>query len=579
MKYDFSGWATKNNIKCSDGRTIRKDAFKHNDGQTVPLVWQHLHNEPGNVLGHAVLENREDGVYTYGKFNNTDAGKQARELVKHGDLTSLSIYANQLKQEGDSVLHGIIREVSLVVAGANPGAKIDNLTFAHSDGTYVTEETEAIVTSGEEGLTLAQEDTEATEDTEDTEDVKHSESAKTLADIFNEFTSEQKDVVYALLASTLGDEVEHSDDEGGNTSMKKNVFDREDQNGSATLSHAEFQTIMETAVKNKASFKDTFLAHVGAAGVDYGITDIDFLFPEARNITQTPTFISREMSWVPGVLSGVHKTPFSRIKSVHADITADEARALGYVKGNLKKEEVIKLLKRVTTPQTVYKKQKLDRDDIVDITDMDVVAWLKMEMRMMLDEELARAFLVGDGRDPESVDKIKTENIRPIFSDDDMYAHKVPLANDIATKDIIDEFIRAREHYKGSGNPTLYTSTKVLMDMLLLKDTLGRRLYNTKSELASALLVNDIVEVPVLAGVTRIDDTDPLNEKTMDLVGIIVNLKDYNVGADKGGQISLFDDFDIDYNQYKYLMETRVSAALVKPKSALVFEKLPALVG
>ena len=567
MKYDFSGWATKNNIKCSDGRTIRKDAFKHNDGQTVPLVWQHLHNEPGNVLGHAVLENREDGVYTYGKFNNTDAGKQARELVKHGDLTSLSIYANQLKQEGDSVLHGMIREVSLVVAGANPGAKIDNLTFAHSDGTYVTEDTEAIMTSGEEGLTLAQ---------EDTEEVTHAESSKTLADIFKEFTEEQKDVVYALLASTLGDEVEHSDDEGGNTSMKKNVFDREDQNGSATLSHAEFQTIMETAVKNKASFKDTFLAHVGAAGVDYGITDIDFLFPEARTITQTPTFISREMSWVPGVLSGVHKTPFSRIKSVYADITADEARALGYVKGNLKKEEVIKLLKRVTTPQTVYKKQKLDRDDIVDITDMDVVAWLKMEMRMMLDEELARAFLVGDGRDPESEDKIKTENIRPIFSDDDMYAHKVPLANAIATKDIIDEFIRAREHYKGSGNPTLYTSTKVLMDMLLLKDTLGRRLYNTKSELASALLVNDIVEVPVLAGVTRVDDTDPLAEKTMELVGIIVNLKDYNVGADKGGQINLFDDFDIDYNQYKYLMETRVSAALVKPKSALVFEKLPA---
>lgn len=570
MKYDFSGWATKNNIKCSDGRTIRKDAFKHNDGQTVPLVWQHLHNEPGNILGHAVLENREDGVYTYGKFNNTDAGKQAKELVKHGDLTSLSIYANQLKQEGDSVLHGMIREVSLVVAGANPGAKIDNLTFAHSDGTYVTEETEAIMTSGEEGLTLAQ------EDPKDTEEVVHAESGKTLADIFKEFTEEQKDVVYALIASTVDDEVEHSDDEGGNTSMKKNVFDREDQNGSATLSHAEFQTIMETAVKNKASFKDTFLAHVGEAGVDYGIKDIDFLFPEARNVTQTPTFISREMSWVPGVLAGVHRSPFSRIKSVHADITADEARALGYVKGNLKKEEVIKLLKRVTTPQTVYKKQKLDRDDIVDITDMDVVAWLKMEMRMMLDEELARAFLVGDGRDPESADKIKTENIRPIFSDDDMYAHKVALANDIAIKDLIDEFIRAREHYKGSGNPTLYTSTKVLMDMLLLKDTLGRRLYNTKSELASALLVNDIVEVPVLAGVTRVDDTDPLAEKTMELVGIMVNLKDYNVGADKGGQISLFDDFDIDYNQYKYLMETRISAALVKPKSALVFEKLPA---
>lgn len=570
MKWDFSGYATKNNVKCSDGRTIRKDAFKHQDQATVPLVWQHLHNEPENILGHAMLENRDDGVYAYGKFNDTAAGRNAKELVKHGDIKFLSIYANQLKQDGGSVLHGAIREVSLVLAGANPEARIDNLSFAHSDGTVVTEDSEAFITSGEELTHMSKQN----------EDLTHEDADETVEDILSSLNEKQRNVVYALLSEALeddDDDVEHSDDdEGGNTSMKRNVFDREDQNGGAVLSHSEFQSIVDTAIKNKGSLKEAFLAHASVAGVDYGIKDIDFLFPEARNITNTPTFISREMSWVPGVLAGVHKTPFSRIKSVHADITADEARALGYVKGNLKKEEVIKLLKRVTTPQTIYKKQKLDRDDIIDITDIDVVAWLKMEMRMMLDEELARAFLVGDGRDPESEDKIKSENIRPIFNDDDMYAHKVAMANNIAVKDMIDEFIRAREFYKGSGNPTMFTTTKVLMDMLLVKDTLGRRLYNTKSELASALLVNDIVEVPVMAGVTRIDDTDPLDEKTMSLVAIVVNLKDYNVGADKGGAINLFDDFDIDYNQYKYLMETRCSAALVKPKSALVFEKLPA---
>ena len=577
MKYDFSGYATKNDLKCSDGRTIRKDAFKHADGQIVPLVWQHMHNEATNILGHALLENREDGVYTYGVFNDTEAGQNAKKLVQHGDIKALSIYANQLKEQSGNVLHGMIREVSLVLTGANPGAFIDNLTFAHGDGEFETDATEAIIYTG---LDLSLEHAEE----------PSSKTEKTVAEVFDTLNEEQKNVVYAMLADALGEEsddveeeedvehsegddhsIEHSDD--GGTKMKKNVFEKEEKKETAVLSHSDFEQIVKASMTSyNGSLKAAVLAHAGT----YGIDNIDFLFPDAQTLAKTPDFISREMGWVSGVLAKTRKSPFSRIKSVHADITEPEARALGYIKGNLKKEEVFKLLKRVTTPTTIYKKQKLDRDDMIDITDLDVVAWMKSEMRMMLDEELARVILVGDGRDTLSTDKINEDNIRPIFSDADLYAHHVALANDIATKDLIDELVKARKEYKGSGNPVLYTTTDQLTDMLLLKDTLGRRLYPTKAELASAIMVSDIVEVPVLDGVTRVRTED---SKVMSLVGIIVNLQDYNLGADKGGQVSMFDDFDIDYNQYKYLMETRCSGALIKPKSALVIEKLPVVAG
>lgn len=582
MKFDFSGYATKNDLKCTDGRTIRKDAFKHNDGQTVPLVWQHLHNDPSNILGHAVLENRSDGVYAYATFNDTANAINAKQLVKHGDIKALSIYANQLKQQGTDVFHGAIREVSLVLTGANPGALIDNLSFSHSDGTYDTDESEAVIYTGlefsiEEDKTL---------DHADKEEPMPKE--KTVKDVFDELTEEQKNVVYFMIGQALEDasgenDMEQSDasseddsithSENGGTQMKKNVFEKEGQE-EKVLTHANFQEIVKDTKNYNGSLKEAFLAHAGT----YGIDDIDVLFPDAQTVTPTPNYISREMGWVAGVLSGTMHSPFSRIKSTAADITADEARAKGYVTGALKKEEVIKLLKRVTNPTTVYKKQKLDRDDIVDITDMDVVAWLKMEMRMMLDEELARAVLVGDGRAADNEDKINEENIRPIFSDDDMYAHHIFVENDVTVSDLIDEYIKAREFYKGSGNPKLYTTTKHLNEMLLAKDTLGRRLYNSKAELANALLVSDIVEVPVMENVSRTAEIEE-EDVTVDLLGIIVNLKDYNMGADKGGSVNMFDDFDIDYNQYKYLIETRVSGALVAPKSAIVIEKLPVVAG
>jgi hypothetical protein len=570
-KFDFSGYATKNDLVCTDGKKIRKDAFKRNDGKTVPLVWQHLHNEPDNILGHALLENREDGVYAYGVFNDTPAGAKASALVKHGDITALSIYANQLKLQGSEVLNGAIREVSLVLSGANPGAVIDNLTFSHSDGSSSVSEDEAIIFTG---LDITP------------ESVKHAEETsveKTVAEVFATFTEEQKNVVYAMIGEVLAgdsdEDVSHSDDEteGGNK-VKKNVFDKDANPEGVELTHEDLQNIYTAAVvdaKKGGTLKDAFFAH---AEGDYGITNIDLLFPDAQTLTPTPTFISRNMGWVAKVLGGTRHTPFSRIKSVQADITADEARAKGYVKAAKKTEEIISLLQRVTTPTTIYKKQKLDRDDIVDITDLDVVGFLKMEMRMMLDEEIARAVLVSDGRAADSADKIKEINIRPIYKDDEMYAHHVEVAHDADVDVMIDTIIRAREFYKGSGNPTMYTTTKFLTDMLLLKDTLGRRLFATKAELASQLLVNDIIEVPVMTDVTRTTDGDgPLGaDRVMDLLAIIVNLSDYSIGADKGGAVNLFDDFDIDYNQYKYLMETRISGALVLPKSALVVEMAPA---
>lgn len=578
IKFDFSGYATKNDLKCSDGRTIRKDAFKDNDGTTVPLVWQHLHDEPDNILGHAVLENRQDGVYAYCLLNDTEKGKNVAELIKHGDIKFLSIYANQLRQKGQDVLHGAIREVSLVLAGANPGAKIDNLAFMHSDDTEEIIEDEAFISTGEE-LVIRHADTKppAKEDNPD----------ETVADVFNTLTEKQKTVVYAMIAHAIdGDDDEEEDDEdvkhsennkGGQDEMKRNVFDQtpDDKKG-PTLTHAQFGEILADAQKY-GSFRECFMSNdnVLAHIATYGIENIDYLFPDAKTVTPNPELIMRNVEWVDGVISGTTHSPFARIKSAAADLTADAARAKGYVKGSLKTEEVVTLLRRITTPTTIYKKQKLDRDDIIDITDLDVVAWLKAEMRVMLDEEIARAILVGDGRGAEDADRVNPANIRPIYTDDDMYAHHVYPAADKTADELIDDIVRARKYYKGSGSPIMYIDADSLTDMLLLKDTIGRKLYPTINELATTLRVSKIVEVPVMEGLTRSVTIDNVAQ-TVKLKAILVNLKDYTVGADKGGQVSMFDDFDIDYNQFKYLLEGRCSGALTRPKSAIVVEQIQA---
>jgi hypothetical protein len=579
-KYDFGGYATKNNLKCTDGRVILKDAFKDNDGATVPLVWQHTHNEPANVLGHALLENREDGVYAYCRLNSSDAGKNAKLLVEHGDITALSIYANDLVEKSKAVAHGVIREVSLVLAGANPGALIDNLSISHSDGSITDLEDEAIIYTG------SPLETESIEEEVKHADEKTDEDDETVGDVFDTLNEKQKTAVYAIIADVIKDEseeeeseekeeAEHSNlNEGDKGIMKKNVFD-----GSATakekfaLTHDQFSSILSAAQKC-GSLKEAFLAH--EAVQEYGIENIDFLFPDARTLSNEPSLIKRDTEWVSGVINGTHHTPFSRIKSIHADLTAEEARALGYITGNLKKEEVIRLLRRITTPTTIYKKQKLDRDDIVDITDLDVVSWLKREMRMMLDEELARAVLVSDGRPVESLDKINEENIRPIWKDADMYAHKVlvppqDLIEPDLYGDIMDTVVRARQYYKGSGTPSFYTTPAVVTELLLQKDGEGRRIYETEASLAAALRVAKIVEVPVMENLIR-EQVEPV-PMLLGLVGIVVNLRDYTLGADKGGAVNMFDDFDIDYNQYKYLIETRCSGALTLPKSALIIER------
>lgn len=562
MEFDFSGYVTKTGLKCSDGRTIQHGAFKDCDGTKVPLVWQHSHGDPDNVLGYVKLENRDDGVYGYGTFNNTPKAKTAKELISHGDISAMSIYANELVQKGASVIHGSIKEVSLVLAGANPGAFIDNLQFAHGDVIEDVDD-EAIIYSGDNMFSENKED-----------DIEHADE-ETIGDVFKTLSEKQKTAVYAMIGMLLeNDEMKQSDiNKNGDDEMSfSNVFEKKDSKLSPkTLSHSQIKEIFDDAAKC-GSLKESFLAHAQT----YGIENIDILFPDAKSVTPTPDYIKRDTDWVDGVLSGTSHTPFSRIKSVAADITADEARARGYIKGKLKKEEVIKLLKRVTTPTTIYKKQKLDRDDIIDITDLDVVAWLKSEMRLMLNEELARAILVGDGREADSDDKINEENIRPIWTDDDMYAHHVAVASTTDTEALMEAIIRARTEYKGSGSPAFYTTTATLIDMLLLKDKNGRRYYNTKAEVANALGVSKIVEVPVMEGLKRTTTTgegETATSTTLNLIGLVVNLKDYKVGADRGGQISMFDDFDIDYNQYKYLMETRCSGALVHPKSALVIEK------
>ena len=572
MKYDFSGWATKNNIKCSDGRTILRDAFKHNDGQTVPLVWNHQHNESANVLGHAVLENREEGVYAYCTFNDTEAGKNAKLLVEHGDVTALSIYANQLKQNGSNVMHGTIREVSLVLAGANPGAFIDSI-IRHGEFC----EDEAVIYTGE-NLSLEHADQKPS-DKEDKagEDDKgdgkvEGNKQKTIKDVVDSMSEEQKNVLYALVGQALeGKEMaqsaieENNIEDGGEQEMKHNVFEGKETDNKDVLSHDAMETIFKDA-KRYGSLKESFLAHAD----QYGIKDIEWLFPDAKNVNMPPDFIKRDDSYVQKVMRGVHHVPFSRIKSMHADITADQARAKGYIKGKLKKEEVFTLLKRTTSPTTIYKKQKLDRDDVIDITDFDVVAWLKMEMRMMLDEEIARAILVGDGRLSSDDDKINEMCIRPIATDADLYCVKAKVSvgsaatEDEIAKAFIRTVIKSRKEYKGSGSPTLFTTEDILTNCLLLEDKNGRIIYDTVEKLATALRVKEIVTVEVMEGAkTKIESQDK------PLMALMVNLVDYYVGADKGGAVNMFDDFDIDYNQQKYLMETRCSGALVKPFSAI----------
>lgn len=564
MDYDFCGWATKNGVRCSDERIILKDAFAANDGKRVPLVWNHLHDDPENVLGHATLENRPEGVYAYGRFNNTSAAAVAKALVEHGDINSLSICANKVKinKRNNEIYHGNIVEVSLVHGGANPEAFIEDV-ITHSED----DDSTAIIYTGEE-FDLAKETIEINHAAESE---SNDSSDKTIGDIFNTLNAEQKEMVYSLvgvaISQAVGDSDEEDTDEEEDT-VKHNVFENNHNQEHGTdeivLTHAD-QAMIIGDMKRCGSLKESFITH----SADYGIEQIDWLFPEAKNPSgNTPGFIKRDTGWVSKVMEGVHHTPFSRIKSMFADITEDEARARGYMKGKLKKEEVFSLLKRTTTPTTIYKKQKLDRDDIIDITDFDVVAWLKSEMRMMLNEELARSYLIGDGRLPSSDDKINEQNIRPISKDEELYTIQVEVAEGSDTSETAKAFIRAaiksRKDYKGSGQPTLYTTEDMLTDMLLLEDGIGHSLYVDEAALARKLRVKEIVTVPVM------DDAKGKDDKP--LIGIIVNLNDYNVGADRGGAVSMFDDFDIDYNQQKYLIETRCSGALIIPKSAIAFQ-------
>ena len=574
--YDFSGWATRCNVKCSDGRTIMKDAFVDNDKTTVPLVWQHNHTDADNVLGHALLENRAEGVYAYCSLNNTPEGRRAKELVEHGDICSLSIYANQLKQTGGNVIHGLIREVSLVLAGANPGARIMDVNIAHGDNA----DGDAYIFNASETLDIGTEveDIEHSDNNKEGENMPNKEEKEeikvehadegndeeTIQDVFNTLTEKQKKVVYAMIGMALEDK------ENGNAQedkeMKHNAFDTSNEADNQTeLMHSEVLAAIEDA-KKSGSMKDAFISH--------GITNVDTLFPEVQAVNKTPELIARDTNWVSVVMGGVKHTPFSRVKSTAANITADEARARGYIKGKQKISEVITALKRTTLPTTVYKLQKMDRDDVIDITDFDVVAWLKQEMRGMLDEELARAFLIGDGRDGSDDSKINEQNIRPILGDNATYTVTRTLTrtsgetdSDFA-KDFIKDVVKSRKEYKGSGNPVLFTTEDLLTEMLLIEDKIGHRIYKTEAELATALRVSKIVTVPVFEGHKR-----EVAGKNYALMGILVNLADYNVGADKGGAVNMFDDFDIDYNKYEYLIETRCSGALVKPYSAITFEE------
>lgn len=581
-KWDFSGWASKNDLRCADGRVIRRNAFSVNDGKRVPLVWNHRHDSVGAILGHAILENRKEGVFAYGYFNDTEAGKNAKEAVKHGDVTSLSIWANNLDQVGPEVHHGVIREVSLVLAGANPGAFIES-AMAHGEPMGDGDD-EGIFYTGED-LYLEHAEEIGNEESSEEKGEENMEN-KTVQEVFDTLNDEQKKAVAIIIGQAIedasGETEEDEDEEEEDEEVRHSVFDEEYEN-SEYLSHADMEEIIDDA-KRLGSLRDSLdyhmtdgvLAHaVDTTGMEvatgtqqYGFNDPSMLFPEYKALSTTPEWISRNMDWVQKVFSKVHRTPFSRIKSVYANITEDEARARGYIKGKQKKEEFFTTLKRTTDPQTIYKKQKMDRDDVLDITGFDVIAWIKSEMRVMLNEEIARAVLIGDGRPSDSDDKIQELHVRPIATDVPLFNVKVEIedaaTSDETTKNLIKEIIRARKKYKGSGNPDFFTTEDVLTDMLLLEDNNGRRLYKTQEELATTLRVKEIITVEVMEDHKVGEDL---------LLGIIVNLADYNIGADKGGEINNFEDFDIDFNQMKYLIETRISGALIKPYSAMTIVK------
>ena len=566
---DFSGYATKAGLKCTDGRVIMQDAFKHQDGTQVPLVWQHGHTDPENVLGHAILENREDGVYAYGFFNRTAKATHLKEAVDHKDIKHMSIWANDLIQRASNVLHGAIREVSLVLSGANPGAIIENVSIRHSDGDVMTVDDEAIIYTGLELSHAAVTMTKSSDDTTTDDE----EDGMSIQDIYDSMNEEQKTVLHYMLGEAMEatkeatlaeqdsikqDNLTENTNPEGTEEMSRNVFESNNKTESNVLSHSQVQEIVASAVKT-GSLRDA----VDAYALQHGITDIDTMFPDATAIDAVPEWLKRRTDWVDRLLMATRKSPFSRIKSLYADITMDDARAKGYIKGDFKKEEFFSVAKRVTTPTTVYKKQKLDRDDMVDITDFDVVTWLKSEMRLMLDEELARAVLIGDGRDVASDEKINEGNIRPIAKDHELYTITLTANVDDANSsamEVIDLIIANRWRYKGTGQPTLFTTETQIARFMLLKDTTGRRIYKSLAEIAADLRVAEIVPVEVM-------------EDEPNIIGILVNPVDYVIGADKGGQVSMFDDFDIDYNQQKYLIETRVCGALVKLKSAMVIRK------
>ena len=583
--YDFGGYATRYGEKCDDGRVIAPNAFAHQDGGKTALVWHHLRNDPGNVLGHAVMEHRNDGVYVYVLLNKSEKGKKARTIVHAGDVDSLSIYANKLIQEGPLVKKGQIREVSLVISGQNPGAKIDNIAFEHGDGTSTLSEEEAIIYSG---LTIdLTEDTDDPDDGDDDDDLNHGDDGKiTVGDVFATMTETQKNVVYALLAQALGeDEAEHSAfDLEGEDFMKHNIFSGKN-NTSTTLDtlNNDFDAIMKIAAR-RGSLREAVLEHAESLEIKpeelskslehASITDVGNLFPDARPVRQTPDIVREDQAWVTKFKAGANKVPFAKVKSSYTDISIDEARARGWTKGNesAKSDIVIAILKRTTDPTTVYVRSKLDRDDVIDITDFYVVAWMKAIQREKMDEELARASLISDGRAADSELKIDETKIRPILGDDAVYVHYLTLEHTVTEiDDIIDDIIGARREWKGTGMPMLFIEPGLLSDMLLLKDTVGRYIYNNVKDLASKLRVSEIVEVDHFTGQTR--EWDAVNEYDADLFGIMVNPRDYTYGADRGGQVTMFDDFDIDFNQHKYLMETRASGALTRPKSAMVIER------
>jgi len=604
MKYDFSGWATKNDVKCSDGRVIKRDAFKDDDGQTVPLVWNHQHNDPNEILGHALLENRADGVYAYCKFNDTESGRTARSLVLNGDVDKLSIYANRLKSEKNNVVHGCIREVSLVLAGANPGAFIDSVVMHGEDadgeeeGVIYTDETISVLEHSDESSEDSEDADEEKEDTKEMEETKevekteevestkneseevveHADSEKTLQEIFDTLNEEQKDMVYALVGQALDDNSsdeaeEENKEEGEKEEMKHNVFDKDTE--SNTLKHSEMLSEVIADAKKYGSMRDAYLAHADEEEPTWGAdNDYSKLFPDAVNLDREPRMIEKDNSWVAGVMSDVKHSPFSRVRNTLGRLNEETARAKGYIKGKQKTNIQMSFLNRVTTPTTVYIKNEIDRDDVIDITDFDVVAWQKREMRKQLDKELALAMLLGDGRDVSDVDKINEQNIRPILTDNDTYTIKYTVTkgrdynnpanshseNDSEAKGVIRAAIKARKDYKGSGKPKFYTTEDMLTELLLIEDQNGRLIYDSEEKLATALRVKEIVTIPEMENYTGI-------------YGIIVNLNDYTAGADKGGNVNMFDDFDIDFNKMKYLMETRMSGALTVPYSAIVLKK------